>query len=253
MRLRHKPWALPEMNQSQRFFADPFDKKGHWREEFGNDHPIDLEVGCGRGEFTLKLARAYPERNFIAMDLKNEVLVYGLRKVEEEALPNVRMISMKAEDLDRVFAPGEIQRLFINFANPWPKAGHNKRRLTHPRFLALYRLITIDAASVEFKTDDEGLYTDSLTYFPEAGFEVTFRTQELAADHPGNIQTEYEEKFRRFGMPIYRIDAKKVPLSQERMDDLLAYRTTALREMARKEQKKHREQRDEESSVVAAP
>lgn len=227
MRMRHKPWALPEMKQDPKFFLEPFDMKGKWREHFDNDAPIELEIGCGKGEFIRELARRHPERNYIALDLKNEVLVYALRKINEEHLKNIRVISMKAEDLDRVFEEGEIHRIYINFANPWPKANHNKRRLTHPRFLALYRLFTRPDSIVEFKTDDEELYTASLAYFPEAGYEMLFHTDDLPADHPDNIQTEYEAKFRSFGMPIYRIDAIRRPVTQEQLAHLLEWKRKA--------------------------
>lgn len=233
MRMRHKPWALPEMKQDPTFFEDPFDMKGKWQAEFGNNAPIELEIGCGKGEFIRKAAKRHPERNYIAMDLKNEVLVYALRKISDEELTNVRVISMKADDLDRVFAQNEIAKIYINFANPWPKAGHHKRRLTHTRFLALYRLITQPDSVIEFKTDDEELYLTSLEYFPQAGYEVLFHTDELPADHPDNIQTEYEIKFRTFGMPIYRIDAVKQPIEQAVLNELLSYKTKAEQKTGR--------------------
>lgn len=233
MRMRHKPWALPEMKQDPKFFLNPTQLKGRWQAEFANDLPIDLEIGCGKGDFIRELARQNPDRNYLALDLKNDVLVYTLRKINEENLPNIRVISMKAEDLDQVFDREEISRLYINFANPWPRASHNKRRLTHPRFLSLYRLFLKHDGLIEFKTDDEALYLDSLDYFPEAGFEITFRTADLPADYPGNIQTEYEAKFRTFGMPIYRIDAKIGEISEEKLEELLAYKRKALQRIGR--------------------
>lgn len=234
MRMRHKPWALPEMKQDPKFFHNPTEHKGHWQAEFGNDHPVDLEIGCGKGDFIRELARQNPERNYLALDLKNDVLVYTLRKINEEGLTNIRVISMKAEDLDQVFGPGEISRIYINFANPWPRASHNKRRLTHPRFLSLYRLFTKPEGVIEFKTDDEGLYVDSLEYFPQAGYEITFQSDDLPGDHPGNIQTEYETKFRAFGMPIYRIEARQAPLAAEELDKLLAYKEKARQRVGRR-------------------
>lgn len=250
MRMRHKPWALPEMKQDPRFFEEPFGMKGKWQTEFGNEGPIELEIGCGKGDFVREAAKRHPERNFIAMDLKNEVLVYALRKIDEESLPNVRILSMKADDLDRVFGPDEIAKIYINFANPWPKAGHHKRRLTHPRFLALYRLFTAQDSVIEFKTDDEELYLTSLEYFPQAGYEILFQTDELPADHPDNIQTEYETKFRTFGMPIYRIDAVKRPLPESDLDELLSYKTKAEQKTGRAIWSTYRskEQADEEKT-----
>lgn len=221
------------MKEDKKFFLNPTGLKGNWQGEFGNDRPIDLEIGCGKGDFIRELARQNPDRNYLALDLKNDVLVYTLRKINEEELNNIRVISMKAEDLDQVFGPDEISRIYINFANPWPKASHNKRRLTHPRFLCLYRLFTKSDGVIEFKTDDEALYTDSLEYFPEAGYEITYQSADLPGDHPGNIQTEYETKFRTFGMPIYRIEAKRIPVSAEKMEELLAFKQKSNKKIGR--------------------
>lgn len=212
MRLRHKPWALPELREDEKFFENPFHLKGKWKEVFNNELPIDLEIGCGKGDFLKEKAKRDPNRNLIALDLKNEVLVYALRKVNEENLQNVRIISMKAEEISEVFGEGEIDTIYINFCNPWPKASHNKRRLTHPRFLNKYRNFTKKDSKIEFKTDDEGLYLYSLEYFKEAGFDVLYFTDDLEKNFKGNIETEYESKFRSFGMPIYRIDAVKVDI-----------------------------------------
>lgn len=234
MRLRHKPWAIPEMKNDAKFFLDPSrEMQGQWAEEFGNNAPIDLEIGCGRGDFIVKIASLNPDRNFIALDLKNEVLVYALRKVNEAKLTNVRIISGKAERLDEVFAPGEISNIYINFANPWPKPSHNKRRLTHPRFLGLYRLFTAIGSAIQFKTDDETMYLDSLEYFPEAGYHITYQSDDLPKDHPGNIETEYESKFRGFGMPIYRIDAVKGDISPEDYQKLMSFKEKAKQRVGR--------------------
>lgn len=246
MRMRHKPWALPEMQQDDKFFETPRGLKGKWQAEFGNDWPIDLEIGCGRGDFISDLADREPNRNYIAMDLKNEVLVYALRKVNDAELANVRILSMKAEELDEVFAPGEISTVYINFANPWPKASQNKRRLTHTRFLSLYRLFLREDSIIQFKTDDEGLYAASLEYFPEAGYEILYHTDDLPVDYPGNIQTEYESKFRDFGMPIYRIDARMAPVSEERMRELLEYKEKSRQRAGRRAWTNYRKQAGQE-------
>lgn len=197
------------MREDTKFFENPIMNKGKWSGIFENSNPIELEIGCGKGDFIVEIAKMNPDKNFIAIDLKNEVLVYALRKVNDASLTNVRIISMKAEDIADVFDTDEIDRIYINFANPWPKATHNKRRLTHPRFLSKYRGFTKDNSLIEFKTDDEGLYTDSLQYFPESNYEIIFNSDDLPKDAPGNIETEYEAKFRLFGMPIYSIKAVK--------------------------------------------
>lgn len=208
MRLRHKPWALPELREDEKFFENPYELKGKWREIFNNNNPIDLEIGCGKGDFLKEKANRDKDRNLIAIDLKNEVLVYALRKVNDLGLKNVRIISMKAENISEVFDIDEIDNIYINFCNPWPKLGHNKRRLTHPRFLNKYRNFTKENTYIYFKTDDEGLYLDSLEYFKEGNYEIVFNTDDLIRSED-NIETEYETKFRNFGMPIYSITALK--------------------------------------------
>lgn len=203
MRLRKKWWARPEMAADDKAIIEPFDKKGTWHEIFGNDHPIHLELGCGKGQFIATLAKKNPHINYIAIDLKDEVLVFVLRKINELGLTNVRLIPMFIERVDEVFAEGEIEKIYINFCNPWPKASHNKRRLTHPRFLTKYKGFIKPHTEVWFKTDDDELFEASLSYFEEEGFQETFRTFDLGASgFTENIQTEYEEKFSSFGVKI---------------------------------------------------
>ncbi len=230
MRLRHKPWALPELREDAYFFENPSHMKGKWQEEFSNLNPTDLEIGCGKGDFLKETGKNNKDRNLIGLDLKNEVLVYAMRKVRDEDLSNVRVISMKAEDISDVFGENEIDTIYINFCNPWPKAGHNKRRLTHPRFLEKYRHFTKPGSRIEFKTDDEGLFTDSIEYFKENGWKITFMTDDLKADHPGNTVTEYEKRFRNFGMPIYRIDAVREERAEDRREVITENNTSPAKE-----------------------
>lgn len=203
MRLRKKWWALPEMEQDEKAIFNQEELYGKWKEEFGNDHPIHLELGCGKGQFVATLAQKNPDINYIAIDLKNEVLVFALRRINELGLKNVRLISMIIENIEKVFAKDEIDKIYINFCNPWPKASHNKRRLTHPRFLTKYNVFLKDGGEIWFKTDDDELFEHSLEYFREEGFTEVYRTLDLLNDgFAENVKTEYEEKFTAFGVNI---------------------------------------------------
>lgn len=203
MRLRKKWWARPEMEQDSKAIFDPVSKKGRWHEEFGNDNPIHLELGCGKGRFISELASMDRNKNYVAIDLKDEVLVFALRKINELGLDNVRIIPMLVENIETVFGEDEVERIYINFCNPWPKASHNKRRLTHPRFLTKYKGFLKPGGEVWFKTDDDELFEHSLEYFREEGFEERYRSLDLAVSgFEGNIKTEYEEKFTAFGVNI---------------------------------------------------
>lgn len=191
------------MAADEKSILNPYDNKGKWQEVFGNDHPIHVELGCGKGQFISTLAMKNPEINYIAIDLKDEVLVFVLRKVNELGLTNVRIIPMFIERIDEIFEENEISKVYINFCNPWPKASHNKRRLTHPRFLTKYKTFIKPGTDVWFKTDDDDLFEASLEYFKEEGFEEMYRTFDLeSSGFEENIKTEYEEKFSSFGVKI---------------------------------------------------
>lgn len=203
MRLRKKWWARPEMEKDEKSIMDPFPLKGKWQEHFGNDNPIHVELGCGKGQFISTLAKQNPDINYIAIDLKDEVLVFVLRKINEMGLTNVRIIPVFIERIDEIFSEDEISKIYINFCNPWPKVSHHKRRLTHPRFLTKYKTFIKKGTEVWFKTDDDDLFESSLEYFKDEGFEELYRTWDLLdSDFEGNVMTEYEEKFSSFGMKI---------------------------------------------------
>lgn len=203
MRLRKKWWARPEMEQDSKAIFDPVSMKGRWSENFGNDNPIHVELGCGKGRFISELASMDRNKNYVAIDLKDEVLVFALRKINELGLENVRIIPMLVENIETVFGEDEVERIYINFCNPWPKVSHNKRRLTHPRFLTKYKGFLKQGGEVWFKTDDDELFEHSLEYFREEGFEELYRSLDLAGSgFEGNIRTEYEEKFTAFGVNI---------------------------------------------------
>lgn len=203
MRLRKKWWAKPELEKDHKAIFNPSECKGKWQELFGNDQPIHLELGCGRGRFITELARVNTNINYIAIDVHNELLVYVLRKANENHLNNVRIIPIYIENIGEVFAPDEIDKIYINFCNPWPNKRHHKRRLTHPNFLRLYQTFLKQGSEIWFKTDDELLFAESLEYFRDTGFSEFYRTYDLEqSDLQGNILTEYEEKFSNQGIKI---------------------------------------------------
>lgn len=203
MRLRKKKWAKPELEKDHKVIFAPSELKGKWQELFGNDQPIHLELGCGRGRFITELARVNTNINYIAIDIHNELLVKVLRKVNENNLSNIRIIPMNIENIGNVFASDEIEKIYINFCNPWPSNRHHRRRLTHPNFLRLYQSFLKQGSEVWFKTDDESLFTESLEYFKASGLTELFRSYDIVqSDFQGNIQTEYEEKFSNQGIKI---------------------------------------------------
>lgn len=217
MRLRRKPWARPELFESNLFIEEPRNFRGRWREVFGNENEISLELGCGKGKFILEIARKNLHKNFIAVDLKDEVLVYVKRKCEEFNLNNVRILSFDINYINEVFNKGEVQDIYLNFSTPWPKAKHNKRRLTHPRFLNKYLEIINKDSKIFLKTDHEIFFMDSILYLEENNFEILYKTMDLHNEKIENILTEYEEKFINQGMKIMYLIAM---LKEERNNGL---------------------------------
>jgi tRNA (guanine-N7-)-methyltransferase len=209
MRLRKKWWARPELEQAENVVINPSELKGKWNEEFNNNKPIHLELGCGRGKFISEKAAAFPDINHIAVDLKDEVLIYALKKVNEAEVPNVRLIPMNISFIGEVFEKDEVSKIYINFCNPWPKERHKKRRLTHSGFLNTYKNFLAPKSEIWFKTDDIGLFDESQEYFKESGFSLEFVTYDLHnSDFNDNIMTEYESKFTSLGMKTMFLIAK---------------------------------------------
>ena len=193
MRMRFKPYARPELLASPLHAHDPMANRGHWHEVFARPgQPLHLELGCGKGGFLSQLASRHPENNYLGIDITDKVLILAKRKLEaayaEAGIPadNVQIMSLDIERILNAFAPEDtVDRIYINFCNPWDKkAGHRKHRLTHTRQLALYRKFLAPGAEIWFKTDDDGLFEDSLAYFEEAGFQIRWMTRDLHADEP---------------------------------------------------------------------
>lgn len=215
MRIRHKPWAKPELEECSFYVKEPQQQKGKWTELFEHsERQLYVELGCGKGGFISQIAPSKPEINFIAMDIKNEMLVLAKRKLEaaykesEQEPDNVRIAIQNIERLELAWDENDrADRIYINFCNPWPKAKHKKRRLTHTRQLVNYKKFL--KGEIWFKTDDDELFEESLEYFKEAGFAVKFKTYDLHSESAiENYETEHEKMFSDEGKKIKFLIAK---------------------------------------------
>ena len=205
MRLRNVPGAADMIAASPFSVNQPEEWKGKWRELFGNDRPVHIEIGMGKGKFLLTLAEKNPEINYIGIEKFSSVLVRAVEKTEEFEGNNLRLIRMDAENLQDVFAEGEIDRIYLNFSDPWPKDRHAKRRLPSRQFLARYDVILKKEGTLEFKTDNRPLFDFAVEELEPAGWKAQVITYDLhndAALMEGNVMTEYEEKFSSVGNPI---------------------------------------------------
>lgn len=219
MRMRNKPWAAPELNACPFFVRTPAERRGTWHGFFARRQPIYLELGCGKGLFLAGLAPENPQINYMGIDLKDTVLAPAKRNLEQAFLAkgrepdNVVLLPYDIEQIAQVLAPEDtIDRIYINFCNPWPRPKHQKRRLTYPRQLENYKLFLKKGGEIHFKTDDDALFADSLSYFAACGFEILWQTKNLhALNLPENIMTEHEIMFLEKGIPIKALIAKFHP------------------------------------------
>lgn len=210
MRVRKRKGAEEHLkNHSQYVILKPEDAKGHWYKIFGNDNPIHIEVGTGKGAFITGMAKQNPHINYIGIDIQVSVLSYALDKVLESQVSNVRLLLVDGSDLTNYFDKAEIDLLYLNFSDPWPKNKHEKRRLTYKSFLKTYKEILPDKGEIHFKTDNRGLFEYSLASFSQYGMILNKVWLDLhASNFEGNIMTEYEEKFSNKGQVIYRVEAQ---------------------------------------------
>ena len=222
MRIRFKKWARPELEASKFYVDDPQSWKGKWSQFFMNpNNPIHLELGCGKGQFISKLAVNNPNINFIGIDLVDAMLGLAKRNVEQtykEENKEVNNVVLTRFDIERILLILEkqdrIERIYINFCNPWPKGKHRKKRLTHTRQLEKYKEFLIDGGEIYFKTDDIDLFNSSLIYFKESGFNVIKQTNDLHSEIENfwndieNIETEHEKMFSEQGIKINALIAK---------------------------------------------
>nr|WP_178632792.1 tRNA (guanosine(46)-N7)-methyltransferase TrmB [uncultured Mediterraneibacter sp.] len=215
MRLRNIPRAEGVIAEHQAVVRTPEEQKGCWNKVFGNEHPLYIEIGMGKGQFILNMAKKYPEVNFIGIERYSSVLLRALEKFDTEEyqeLTNIRFVCMDAREVENVFAPEEVDKIFLNFSDPWPKARHAKRRLTSTEFLARYEKVLHEGGVVEFKTDNTELFNFSLEQVEEAGWNLLAHTYDLHHHeemNKGNIMTEYEEKFSQKGNPINKMIAQR--------------------------------------------
>lgn len=210
MRMRRKPWARPELDACDFFIKDPKSLKGNWKNKFSENKPFELELGCGKGGFAAEIALQNPQKNFLAVDIKSEVLAVGRRTIvkrfveENRQVDNLLLTAYNIELIDDILnAEDRVECIYINFCNPWPREKHKKRRLTYPRQLEKYKAFLIKGGEIHFKTDDDGLYNDTLNYFKESGFEIICFGEDLhASDIKDNIMTEHEKMFTDQGITI---------------------------------------------------
>lgn len=213
MRLRNIPEAKDIVENSPFIVQNPSAFRGNWTSLWKNNHPIHLEVGMGKGRFLMEMAQKHPENNYLGMELYDSVLLRAIQKRQAMDAPieNLYFLCMDARMLPEIFGEKEIQKIYLNFSDPWPKARHAKRRLTSRQFLQRYAQILTPDGTVEFKTDNLDLFTFSLTEVQEAGWNLLSHTYDLHGDEEmnrGNVMTEYEEKFSARGNPIYKLSAQ---------------------------------------------
>ena len=219
MRIRKKKWAEPELSVCDFFVKDPEAHAGSWRHAFKKEQPLVLEIGCGKGGFAGQYALQNPDKNIIALDIKIDMLGVGRRTIvrlfEEagkgDAIDNLLLVNYNVEQLDKIILPEDkIERLFINFCNPWPRPKHKKRRLTYYKKLEMYKRFLQPEAEIRFKTDDDELFEESLEYFAQSGYEILYMTRDLhASGFAENIETEHEKMFTEEGKKIKFLIARQ--------------------------------------------
>ena len=207
MRLRNITGCREMIAASDYVIHEPQNDKGKWNEIFGNDHPIRIEIGMGKGRFIMDLARMNPKINYVGIEKYSSVLLRGIQKMESNPLPNIYFIRMDAEEITSVFGKEEVDRIYLNFSDPWPKDRHAKRRLPSREFLHRYDEILVRDGVIEFKTDNHDLFQFALEELEPAGWHLVQMTEDLHHDEKmmqGNVMTEYEERFSSMGNPIYK-------------------------------------------------
>ena len=218
MRIRFKPWARPELEASPFYIDNPQDYKDKWKTLYKNKAKFHIELGCGKGSFISKLASKNKDINYLAIDLVDAMLGLAKRNIEQTYKENnleIDNVYLSRFDIERIFMilgkKDKVERIYINFCNPWPRGKHHKKRLTHTRQLEKYKEFLVDGGEIYFKTDDDMLFNDSLIYFEEAGFKIEKKTFDLEneEDFWNNIETEHEKMFKEEGIKIKALIAIK--------------------------------------------
>ncbi len=212
MRMRKKKNLQPRMEACQALWiTDPFAYKGRWRELFPQAREIRVEVGCGKGRFTAETAAAAPDVLLIAVEKVPDAMVVAMERCRDAGLKNVFFVDGDAATLPEMFDGGEIDRIYINFCDPWPKSNQAKRRLTHGNFLKTYRQVLKMGGQIHFKSDNDKLFAFSVEEIPQFGFTLSEVTTDLHANGPVGVMTDYEAKFYAEGKNINRCVATMVP------------------------------------------
>ncbi len=222
MRIRKKKWAEPELAVCDFFVKNPEEYAGKWKTAFKKEQPLYLEIGCGKGGFAGQFALKNPDINIIALDIKLDMLGVGRRTIvrlfeengkTQDDISNILLVKYNVEQLDNIIKTEDsIERLFINFCNPWPRERHKKRRLTYYKKLEMYKSFLNKDAEIRFKTDDDGLFDESLEYFEQSGYEIKYLTRDLhASGVEDNIVTEHEKMFSDEGIKIKYLIAVQKP------------------------------------------
>lgn len=212
MRMRKKKNLVPRMEACGAWLVrDPFTQKGRWRELMPGAREVRLELGCGKGRFTAGTAAAEPDVLLIAVEKVPDAMVVAMERAKDAGLKNVFFVDVDAALLPDMFEPGEIDRIYINFCDPWPKSNQAKRRLTHHNFLKLYRKVLKDGGEIHFKTDNDKLFEWSVEEIPQYGWALREVTRDLHAGGPVGVMTDYEKKFFELGKNINRCVAAKMP------------------------------------------
>ncbi len=229
MRIRYKKWARPELEASKFYIDEPEKMKGKWKEFFKNpNNPLYLELGCGKGQFISNLASENLDKNYIAIDLIDAMLGLAKRNVEQvykEKNMEPENIVLTRYDIERILQildkEDKIERIYINFCNPWPKGKHRKKRLTHTRQLEKYKQFLTPNGEIYFKTDDDDLFNSTLLYLEETGFEVKAKTYDLHQEpiFEHNIETEHEKMFTEQGIKIKALIAQNTSKNEKQVSN----------------------------------
>ncbi|TBL69312.1 tRNA (guanosine(46)-N7)-methyltransferase TrmB [Paenibacillus thalictri] len=218
MRLRGRKGIREAIeSQTDLVILNPQEYKGNWSEYFGNDLPIHVELGMGKGRFISQMSLQHPEANFIGVDMYDELLRRASEKArlarkeadqDEADLPNLALALFNIEYIEDIFAPGELERIYLNFSDPWPKKKHSRRRLTHPRFVDKYRTLLNERGEIHLKTDSRSLFEFSLNSFADMGLRMRHISLSLHGEgvNPDHVMTEYESKFVEQGVHIHRCE-----------------------------------------------
>ena len=215
MRMRKKPNLIPRMERCARLLVDdPAARQGRWRELKPDARAVWLEIGCGKGRFSAQMAAKNPDVLYVALERVPDAMAIAMERCMEAGLDNIFFLDADAAQLRDYFAPGEVDRIFLNFCDPWPGLKHARRRLTHPQFLVLYRGVLREGGELHFKSDNHDLFEWSLFQFPKAGYALSEVTRDLHAGGIQGVMTDYEEKFHNLGTPINRCVGTKEAMAQ---------------------------------------